>query len=152
MTKTLKQIADELGVPKQQVYRCVKKHNIYEMPRINETDPMCFMEADEARIKSYFDGKTASGEANHETHQTASNDAVTKAAFDALAAQLAVKDQQIATLTAALESTSAALHAAQALHAGTIRKELMPGEPDPATPEPARTGIFARIFGRKSHE
>lgn len=65
--------------------------------------------------------------------------------------QLQEKDKQITSLTAALEHTTQALNAAQALHAGTMQQQLGPGvdqsqEPEPVidvaaqavTPEPAQ--------------
>lgn len=44
-----------------------------------------------------------------------------------LQGQLEVKDHQIEILSAALDSTTKALHAAQALHAGTMVQQLGPG-------------------------
>jgi chromosome segregation ATPase len=66
--------------------------------------------------------------------------------LDAKNRQLENKDKQIGELTAALENTTASLHAAQALHAGTMHKQL---EADAAT-EPAHqkqeeSGFFSRL-------
>ena len=43
--------------------------------------------------------------------------------------QLEAKDRQIEQLTAALENTTSSLQAAQALHAGTMQKQLQSPEP-----------------------
>ena len=147
-TKTLKQIADELGVNKQQVYRLVRKYRISEAHQ--EGDTRFYDEAAETLIKSHFSDKAASREAHREAHQTASTDTATKAAFDALSAQLDVKDKQIAALTAALEHTTASLHAAQALHAATVQQQLTDGSGGDDAAEPDKpSGLFGRIFGRK---
>lgn len=99
-----------------------------------------------------------------------------KEELEAKNTQLAKKDEQIERLTTALENTTASLHAAQALHAGTMHKQLGEGDGDrpegaapqqeavevmdiekiraeppaaaPADPE-HKPGFFARIFRRK---
>ena len=77
--------------------------------------------------------------------------------------QLAIKDhqiqilqEQIGQLTTAMESMAVALTAAQALHAGTIQKQLtehsdsMEQMPDQEQPK-QKKGIFSRLFGRKDN-
>ena len=77
--------------------------------------------------------------------------------------QLAIKDhqiqilqEQIGQLTTAMESMAVALTAAQALHAGTIQKQLtehsdsMEQMPDQEQPK-QKKGIFSRLFGRKEN-
>lgn len=81
-----------------------------------------------------------------------------------LSQQLSVKDNQIAmqadqikTLTDSLRDTTAALTAAQALHAGTIKQQLADKQAshegqaeDVVEPEQQeRQGFFKRIFGKK---
>ena len=75
--------------------------------------------------------------------------------------QLAVKDrqinllqEQISQLTAAMENLTASLNAEQALHAGTIQKQLtehsvMPSS-DVEQPK-QKQGLFSRLFGRKEN-
>lgn len=72
---------------------------------------------------------------------TTENAALT-AAIEALTAQLAAKDEQIAsqarqieTLVESLKLAQQTAAAAQALHAGTIQKELSAVQPDPEVPE-----------------
>ena len=77
--------------------------------------------------------------------------------------QLAIKDhqiqilqEQIGQLTTAMESMAVALTAAQALHAGTIQKQLTEHsdsiEQLPAQEQTKqKKGIFARLFGRKEN-
>lgn len=61
----------------------------------------------------------------------------TAAAIDALVAQLAAKDEQIAALTAALASSQDISKAAQALNAASLQKLPIPeSAPEPAEPKP----------------
>lgn len=70
--------------------------------------------------------------------------------------QLEAKDTQITNLTLALENTTASLQAAQALHAGTIQTQLLPGEesqpidvvPEAAEPKPEKKGFWHWLTGR----
>ena len=95
-----------------------------------------------------------------------------RTAAAAHAAQLTAKDEQLAALAAALQTSqqaqtelAAALNRAQVLHAGTIRGQLETAadaehtgqaEPEPAAEQTAdgqtdgkRRGFFARLFRRK---
>ena len=58
-----------------------------------------------------------------------------RAELDAKNEQLRERDKQIASLTAALEHTTQALHAAQALHSGTIKAQLGSGPDRSQEPE-----------------
>lgn len=72
--------------------------------------------------------------------------------------QIAVKDTQIAALTEALQTaqtslkdTTAALTTAQALHAGTIKQQLIEqadGKSEAETEPPKKRGFFKRLFGK----
>ena len=73
--------------------------------------------------------------------------------------QFAVKDrqinllqEQISQLTAAMENLTASLNAEQALHAGTIQKQLtehsVMDQPSDVDQSKQRQGFFSRLFGR----
>ena len=107
MAKTIKQIADEIGVSKQAVYK---------------------------RYKGKLHTERSIG-AVQEQSQEAGVVAVLQATIDTLQGQLSVKDQQIEELNARLAEVSSALLAAQqtavaaqALHAGTMKQQLLSGE------------------------
>lgn len=91
--KTLKEIADELGIDKQKVYRYVKKNHISEV--LQSASVKQYDEVAQKQIKQHF------LENNHinETHQNHINDTV----FDALLKQLEEKDKQIETLQRLLD-------------------------------------------------
>lgn len=79
--KTLKQIADEIGVPKQQVYRYVKAECINEVHHEafeahQSKSVKYYNEAAESAIKAYFQSKVQpievhheAAEAHHDVHQ-----------------------------------------------------------------------------------
>lgn len=140
--KTVKQIADELGVNKQKVYRFIKRNCISEAHQKNGV--MYYDEATETLIYSHFNKISPQSEAHHEVHQSTSNDAVIDAVIKMLQQELEVKNKQISELTAALENTTASLQAAQALHAGTMQQQLLPEASADVTEEPPakRSGFF----------
>lgn len=131
--KTIKQIADELGISKQRVYRWIKANCINDV--FHDAHQIMIDDAVENRIKQSLSKDTPHQKSHHESHQDTSNDVV----IEALLKQLEIKDKQIEQLTAALEHTTASLQAAQALHAGTI-KELTDEKrkADTDTTEPVR--------------
>ena len=69
--------------------------------------------------------------------------------------QLIAKDNQIGQITSAMENLTASLNAEQALHAGTIQKQLaehsaMDQSYDTEQPK-QKQGFFARLFGKKEN-
>ena len=68
--------------------------------------------------------------------------------------QLIAKDNQIGQITAAMENLTTALSAEQALHAGTIQKQLadhsVKEEPESEQPK-QKQSFFSRFFGRKDN-
>ena len=117
--KTIREIANELGVDKQKVYRFIKQNHINEAHH----------EAHQNRINE------AHHEAHHEAHQNRINEAVFDAVIEMLQKELEIKNEQIKELNERLSECSAALlaaqqttQAAQVLHAGTIQKEIASGE------------------------
>ena len=74
--------------------------------------------------------------------------------------QLVIKDnqirllqEQIGQLTNAMENLTTALNAEQALHAGTIQKQLtehsVMDQPSDVEQPKQKQGLFSRLFGRK---
>ena len=91
--KTIKQIADELHVDKQKVYRFVKQNHINEAHQSGQTK--YFDEVAEKRIKSHFSEKQPNQRSGSEPH----HDMV----YDALIKQLETKDKQIEQLQKLLD-------------------------------------------------
>ena len=67
--------------------------------------------------------------------------------------QIRLLQEQIGQLTAAMENLTTALSAEQALHAGTIQKQLaehsVMDQPSDEEQPKQRQGLFSRLFGRK---
>lgn len=122
MAKTIKQIAAELKIDKQKVYRYVRKNHISDVHQ--KSGVMWCDDAVEASIKQHFAGGSASVDVHHKHIKSTSSDTVTDAVISMLQHELKVKNEQIERLTIALENTTASLQAAQALHAGTMKKQI----------------------------
>ena len=149
MAKTINQIADEIGVSKQTVYKRYKG-KLYTVcaPYAPPEPGVLYREAQgETLIKQDFLQKECSIGAHTYAHTERSDGAVLEQSenagvvavlqttIDTLQGQLAIKDKQIEELNARLAEVSSALvaaqqtaQAAQALHAGTIQQQLTSGE------------------------
>ena len=149
MAKTIKQIADEIGVSKQTVYKRYKGklYTVCAPYAHTEQGVLYIEEQGETLIKQDFLQKECSIGAHTYAHTERSNGAVLEqpenagvvavlqTTIDTLQGQLAIKDKQIEELNARLAEVSSALvaaqqtaQAAQALHAGTIQQQLTSGE------------------------
>lgn len=93
MAKTIKQIADELRVSKQQVYRYIKRNHISEAHQKNGV--MYYDEAAETAIKRGFSDKAVSSEVHQEVHQKHISDAVNDAVNDAVVITLQTLQEQL---------------------------------------------------------
>jgi AcrR family transcriptional regulator len=154
--KTIKQIADELGVSKQAVYKRYKGKLYTVVAPYAHTDEgiLCIEEQGENLIKQDF----LKDDVSIGAHTERIHDTHTDALFDMLKNELEIKNEQIKELNARLAETTAALvsaqqavQAAQALHAGTIRQQIESSVADPEEPEttpPKKQGIFIRLFGK----
>lgn len=132
MSKTIKALADELGVSKTAVrkhmteefrakYTAIRTGNLIEI-----NDEGCKLIAETLR-------KPPETTANKFAETTGNQGLQSEVEF--LREQIRLKDEQIkqqaqsiADLTAALTKTTDSLQAAQALHAGTIKKQLTAGD------------------------
>jgi len=140
--KTIKQMAEELGVSKQKVYRYIRASGISESHQDSIQNHIAkhYDDVAEARIKAHFFDDEVSHKANREAHQAASDDVVVDAVIEMLQRELEVKNQQIADLTSALVAAQQTAAAAQALHAGTMKHLAVEDEKKP--------GVLSRLFGR----
>ena len=159
--KTIRQIADEIGVSKQAVYKRYKGklHTVCSPYAHTEQGVLYLSEQAETLIKQDFLKDDRSNAAHTERSigavpeqsQEAGVVAVLQATIDMLQGQLAVKDRQIEELNARLAEVSSALLAAQqtaataqALHAGTIKQQLSDGSG--ADQEERKQSWISRLF------
>lgn len=161
VAKTIKEIADELGIDKQKVYRYIKKNHINEACHevLQKNGVKRYDEAAESLIKQGVLGECVSDESHHEALQNHINetvsDAVSEALIDMLRKELEMKNEQIRDLNARLAESNAALvaaqqtaQAAQALHAGTIQQQLTDNSMDMGedNSEKAKKTWLQRVF------
>jgi len=162
--KTIKQIADEIGVSKQAVHKKRKSKELSTslQPFTSIVDGVVYMSVDgEALLKSAFSGLarqpvdvngSSTGDGLGDSHNEL---------YKILKAELDAKNEQIATLQAELaterqhsreqaDKLAVLAETAQRLHAGTIQKQLTDGNSDQADPVTPSKRFFARMFGRKS--
>lgn len=143
MAKTIKQIADEIGVSKQTVYKRYKgKLHTVCAPYAHTVQGVLYLsEQAETLIKQDFLKADRSNGAHTErpigavserpigavSEQLKEADVVSvlQATIDTLQEQLEVKDQQIEKLTEALLAAQKTAAAAQALHAGMIQQQFL---------------------------
>ena len=171
--KTIRQIADELGVSKQAVYKRFKGklHTVCAPYAHTEQGVLYLEEQGETLIKQDFLQDDRSIGAHTDTHTECSNGAVLEqgqqadlmavlqATIDTLQGQLEVKDRQIeqqaqtiTRLSDALVAAQQTAAAAQALHAGTMHQQLLSGEAGAnqqgQEPEPGqKRSWISRFFG-----
>ena len=152
---TIKQMADQLGLPKQRVYRCIRANHISEAHRdtVNGNTVLMYSKSDFYRIKAILTKSTVSSEAHHEVHHDTLYEALLKQ-LDILNNQLITKDQQIQDLTMRLAEAHHSLDQAQQLHAVDRQKLLKLDAKDDIVsdsergPEPSKS-FWRRLFKHK---
>ena len=139
--KTIRQIADEIGVSKTAVSKQIANLGLRSGLRKNGNQ-FAIDEHQEALIKQAFSEKSQTEIENQSQTKTQTENrevgdlvCVLQATIDTLQGQLEVKDRQIeqqaqtiTRLTDALAAAQQTAVAAQALHAGTIQQQLVAGE------------------------
>ena len=155
--KTIRQIADEIGVSKTAVNKQIANLGLRSGLRKNGNQ-FAIDEHQEALIKEAFSEKSQTEIENQtqtktqtENHEVSDLVCVLQATIDTLQGQLEVKDRQIEKLTEALVAAQQTAAAAQALHAGTIQQQLLTGEAgaDQQCQEPEqKRGWFSKLFGK----
>ena len=148
--KTIRQIADEIGVSKKAVNKQIANLGLRSGLRKNGNQ-FAIDEHQEALIKQAFSEKSQTEIENQtqtENHEVSDLVCVLQATIDTLQGQLEVKDRQIEKLTEALVAAQQTAAAAQALHAGTIQQQLITGEAGVDQQEPEqKKSWFSKIFG-----
>lgn len=137
--KTVKQIANELGIDKQKVYRYIKSHGIEEIHQdcINEAhqknSTKYYDEVAENLIKQGFADNSASQEVYQEVHRKQINDTVN----DTLLKQIEILQKELETKNNQIESLTRLLDQQQQLCAVSQKKieELEDKQKEPVEPQ-----------------
>lgn len=169
MSMTVKQLAEELGVSKPTISKAISDlslqgnlHKIGNRFILEETE----IQAIKSRITQTPRPQETETETEKQTEKAETETekmliSLLELQITILSQQLAVKDGQIAAqqdqikqLTDSLHDTTAALTAAQALHAGTIQQQLTDkqagseGQSEGVSEPEERQGFWKRIFRR----
>lgn len=91
--KTIKQIADELGVSKQKVYRFIVRNHITASGEVKQSK--LYDDVAERLIKQGFLKKEPHQKSYHEAHQNCITDAVSDAVIELLRNELEQKNEQL---------------------------------------------------------
>ena len=163
MDKTIKEIAKELCVSKQAVYKRYKgKLHTVCAPYAHTVNGVLYL-ADQGVeiIRQDFAAKPCSTPSGAHTErircaptEQPQSDAIVEVlqtTINTLQQQLEIKDRQIERQAATIEHLSSALSAAQALHAGTIKHQLTAGHEQGAIATDGRKGTswLSRILRKK---
>ena len=158
--KTIKQIADEIGVSKQAVQKRIIREPLYThlYPCIQTKNGTKYIDIiGENLIKSVFnkaEPTTLSTDVADNQNDNVYSEIIKLLREDitTLKEQLDVKDSQIMELqksnrdlTQAIENMTESIKAAQVLHAGTMQRQLTDGAAETTEPA-ARVNLFTRIF------
>ena len=148
MSKTIKQIADEIGVSKTAVRKQIENLGLRSSLRKNGNQ-FAIDEHEETLILKAFSEKTQTKNANQTqtktqtaNHEVSDLVCVLQRTIDTLQGQLAIKDKQIEDLSEALKSAQQTAAAAQALHAGTMQQQLLESD----TTGEKKKGILHKLF------
>ena len=157
--KTIRQIADEIGVSKTAVSKQIANLGLRSGLRKNG-NKFAIDEHQEALIKRAFSEKSQTEIENQsqtktqtENHEVGDLVCALQATIDTLQGQLEVKDRQIeqqaqtiTRLTDALAAAQQTAAAAQALHAGTIQQQFLTGEDQKGQEPEQKRGWFSKLF------
>ena len=178
MEMTIKQLADELGVSKTTISKAVlvlgfngKLHKVGNRYMLSEMQISQIKSKISQFSQTDEEKKTQISQTDEEEKMQISllkqQNAILQQQLSVLSKQLSVKDEQIKLLqeqliakdeqigqiTSAMESMATALSAEQALHAGTIQKQLtehsLMDQPSDEEQSKRKQGIFSKLFGKK---
>lgn len=131
MRYSIKEIADTVGVSKTAVRKKIEKLGL-QTELLKNGNKITVDENVAKQIITAFDrpteNETQTEFANQNDNEFSKVVEILQAELESKNKQLASKDRQIEDLTRALENTTASLQAEQALHAGTMQKQLSSGE------------------------
>lgn len=131
MKYSIKEIADTVGVSKTAVRKKIEKLDL-QTELLKNGNKITVDENVAKQIITAFDrpteNETQTEFANQNDNEFSKVIEILQAELESKNKQLASKDRQIEDLTRALENTTASLQAEQALHAGTMQKQLSSGE------------------------
>jgi len=152
--KTIKQIADEIGVSKQAIRNQIEKLSLQSTLQ-KKGNTFAINEKQEKLIKNGFiDNKLEKSQSETQSALQSEMQSALRLIEEQnsqLYKELEIKNQQIEDLSSALVSAQKAAATAQALHAGTIQKQLQESEAEKEEVEiiEEKTTFWQRVFGKR---
>lgn len=112
--KTIKQLADEIGISKQRLYRYIKKNHINDVHHdtVNDVPVIYIDDTLETLIKSHFLENCHINDVHHDTPSDTHHDVPSDTVFELLKMQLKEKDKQIEQLQELLKNQQILTHQA----------------------------------------
>lgn len=147
MNKSMKQIADELGIDKQKVYRFINNNHIKET--VQEGQTKLYDETVQSRISAHFSQTDTTSKSSSQAFQTILIDTLKKQIESlendkiVLHNQLEVKDKQIDALNETIKAQAQSINAREHNElAGTLETKLLDNG------NTTKQGFWSRIFGK----
>ena len=151
---TIKQIAEELGLDKQKVYRKAKKH-FKALQRIDGNDTIVLTKAEADELKDIL-LSDSSVKSHQEAHQEVLQKALQSTSFDAVLKQLEFANTQLEEKDRQIEQLQKLLDQSQQLQLAekqeilalqdTIKQEKAAKAAEESTPNEKKS-FFQRLFG-----
>ena len=182
MEMTIKQLANQLGVSKTTISKAISALGLQgELKRsgnkylLSDTQIECVKtQIENQKSQTASEKSQTTSEKSQTTNQNAllevlellnkqlsiKDDQIRayQEQISLLQEQIVSKDKQIEQITAAMENTTAALTASQALHAGTIQRQLTEQinskentAPETQEQPTQKQGFFSKFFGKKNN-
>ena len=150
MEFTIKQIADEVGVSKTAVQKKIANLGL-QKKLVKNGNKFLIDENTAKQVISAFKENNVNKNNNNEFANQNNNELLK--VIEILQTELESKNRQIEDLTKALEHTTESLQASQALHAGTMQKQLSEGSIEQAEQQEQKEnekkqGFWSRLFHR----
>ena len=164
--KTIRQIAEEIGVSKQAVQKRIAREPLYTRlsPYLyTEKGTKYIGKAGESIIKSAFNkNEPTTSSIDASIDETNNQNTQMDIVINMLKEELEIKNEQIKELNARLaesntaliaaqQSAQEALRAEQLLHADTKKMFGLPNPTEPEEPSPPPKSFWSKIFKRKHH-
>ena len=152
--KSITQIAAELGVTRQAVYKKIKSNNklstgLQEFTVNQGKFTVYSLQGQELIKQAFLNSDSVNCKPSTESKPKAVDSKLVdtlQATIETLTKQLEVKDKQINTLTDTVKELTIALKAAQALHGMDKQQTVI--ETKVKTEPPRKTSLFSKLFRR----
>ena len=145
--KSVKQIADTLGIDKQRVYRYIKKNHISEVHRSAST--LYYDEAVETLINQYFSISTVSDGVHQSTSNDTTRDVVNMLKNELLTKNKLIEEQQ-QTIKELAETIKIQAQSINAAHQNELVETVIDGQKALSAPVSTKINWWIRLFQRKN--